>query len=249
MRLFDELNIETQADCNRACPTCLRQSYPGRIPMRQGAYQMPSKLVYGLLDQAAGMEFRGRVCLQHFNEPLLDDRIEAFGRYAKSKKIFSEVYLNTNGDRLTETLAGELDGAFDRLHIALYAGDKVQREAQYRSWFRQTKLTFTQGEHVVTHFSPFTNLADEVAACQTQPCERECQMRCVIVFSGEMQLCCDDIGGQFALGSAWQRTLANLWFGEPHRSIVEQLRQPGGRQQYPYCQTCPRHNTPYWSAL
>jgi hypothetical protein len=250
MRLFDELNIETQSTCNRTCPTCLRQSYEDKAALagRFDAQQMPRALVFSLLDQAAELDFRGRICMQHFNEPLQDDRIAYFGRYARTMGRFAGgVYLNTNGDYLTQKLAAELDGAYDWLNVALYGGNKAQRAAQYTDWFTQTRLTFTAGEHVVTHFSPFGNLQAEIAAVQLQPCEREAQMRCIIGYDGRMLLCCDDIGAEYDLGNAQDTPLAELWFGERHTGILEMLQKPGGRLAYAYCRICPRVNTPWWS--
>lgn len=250
MRLFDELNIETQSTCNRTCPTCLRQSYPAKAALieRFAVRQMPDALVYSLLEQAAALDFHGRICMQHFNEPLQDARIAAFGRYAKSLDVFTGgVYLNTNGDYLTQERAAELDGAFDWLNVALYGGNKAQRAARYTDWFRETSLTFTAGEHVVSHFSPFTNLQTEITAAQMQPCERECQMRCIIGYDGRMMLCCEDIGAEYGLGNAHDTPLADLWFGARHTAILETLQQPGGRLAYDYCRICPRTNTPWWT--
>lgn len=250
MRLFDELNIETQASCNRVCPTCLRQSYPDKSGLAGRADQrrMSKSLVYALINQAVELNFHGRLCLQHFNEPLQDYRIREFAAYARGKG-FQEVYINTNGDYLTQERARELDGVLDRLHIALYSGAKAARETQYRAWFKHTALTFTQGEHVVTHFSPFTNLQTQINAVQQEPCERESQMRCIISYTGAMLLCCEDIAGLWNLGNAYQTSLRDLWFGEPHATIIQTLSQVGGRQAYDYCRICPRTNTPYWSEL
>lgn len=250
MRIFDELNIETQSTCNRTCPTCLRQSYPHKpaLAERFVGRIMPSELVHSLLDQAAKeLGFRGRVCMQHFNEPLQDARIAEFGRYAKRRGVFAGVYLNTNGDYLTAERAAELDGAYDWLNVALYGGNKAQRAAQYTDWFKTTRLTFTAGEHVVTHFSPFGNLQAEIAAVQLQPCEREAQMRCIIGYDGRMMLCCEDIGAEYDLGNAHDTPLHELWFGAWHTEILDTLRKPGGRLAYDYCRICPRINTPWWS--
>jgi hypothetical protein len=249
MRLFDELNIETQSTCNRTCSTCLRQSYPDKpaLAARFTVQQMPSELVLSLLAQAADMGFCGRICMQHFNEPLQDERITEFGRYAKRLDVFTGgVYLNTNGDFLTAERAAQLDGAYDWLNVALYGGNKAQRAAQYTDWFKSTRLTFTAGEHVVSHHSPFANLQAEIATAQQQPCEREAQMRCIIGYDGRMMLCCEDIGAEYGLGNAHDTPLHDLWFGERHTEIIETLQQPGGRLAYDYCRICPRTNTPWW---
>jgi hypothetical protein len=251
MRLFDELAIETQSTCNRHCPTCLRQSWPDKTVLvgRLNVNRMPEKLVMRLIDDAAQVGFRGRVCLQHFNEPLQDDRFPALARYAKNKGCFKEVYANTNADLLTLQLAEQLDGAVDRLHIALYGPRKLQRSIEYRSWFKKTALTWTGGEHIITHFSPFSNTNKAIIECYDQPCERECQMRMIIAYTGEMLMCCDDIAGSFSLGNVNELSLEQLWFGNLHTTLVQRLSCKDGRHDFPLCRICPRPNTPYWSSI
>jgi len=193
------------------------------------------------------MGFRGRVCLQHFNEPLQDSRLAELARMAKSVGAFAEVYANTNGDLLTPQRAAELDGAIDRLHIALYDGPKNERALRYLSYFKRTTLTFTGGEHVVTHNSPFANLPDAITQCRKMPCEFECQARCIISYTGEMLMCCDDIAGAWQLGNVGVTPLKSLWYGDKHSSVVKALSLPGGREQYPLCRMCPRPSQAHWS--
>ena len=245
MQLFDELNIETQSDCNRRCETCMRQNWP--MPERLERHQMPTELVFSLIDQAEEMGFSNRVCLQHFNEPLLDERIAEFGRYAKGR--FSQVWLNTNGDTLTEGLASELDGSFDHLHVALYGSNKLQRSVKYREWFKKTLITFSGGEHLVTHNSPDARLDILITSARGKPCGYESQARCIIGYDGKMMLCCDDIAASFDLGNARAVSLSELWFGDTHREVLEVLSHPGGRENYELCRNCPRESAPYWRAV
>lgn len=247
MRLFDELNIETQSTCNRVCPTCLRQSHPDKAALagRFAVNQMPADLVRSLIDQAVTLGFNRWICLQHFNEPLQDNRIADFGRYARGK--FEGVVIHSNGDLLTPEMAQRLDGAFDVIRIALYGGNKAQRAARIVDLFRDTAIDFTDGEHITTHHAPRIELVDKVAEYVDRPCEREAQMRCIIGYNGKMLLCCEDINGIYDLGNANDTPLRDLWFGERHAQILETLSQPGGRRAYAYCATCPRTSPAYWS--
>lgn len=243
MRLFDRLEIETLSLCNRRCPSCLRNSEPDRMAVA-GYFErreLPAETVRSILDQAAGLGFRGAVVLSWHNEPLLDPRLPEFARYAKSLGVFSEIFICTNGDRLTRQLAVELDGQLDNIRIALY--DFPGRGPDIRSWFRETHVTLTGGRHIPRHYAP------RAPFYPGQPCEMESQMRCAIGHDGTLRLCCEDITGRWSLGSIHERSLADLWFGEPHRSLVEALQRPGGRAAVgsPYCLSCPQANVPYWS--
>lgn len=249
MHLFSELNIETCSDCNRTCPTCERNSYPypAALAGREAHHEMPSDLVRSLIDQAADLGHTGTVCIQHYNEPLLDPRIGEFGAYAKAKGCFSEVYLNTNGDLITPERAALLDGSFDRFNIALYGPGKDERKARLLAMFQRTSLTFTDGSHVVTHYSPFTNREHEIENCRMEPCEREAQMRLILAWDGSMLMCCDDIAGECGLGNAHDTALRDLWFSPRHVAILTALGRRGGRYAFPLCYNCPRGNNPFWS--
>lgn len=238
MELFKTLVIETEATCNRACPTCLRQTYPKPISYKG---RMPTDMVYSIIDQAVRLDFHGRLCLQFFNEPLLDPRVGSFAAYAKTK-TFSEVMVNTNGDLLLAQAVG-LDGVFDRLHVALYGDNREIRKRAVLDSFKDTRTTFTSGQHFVTHYSPFSNLQETIDSCRDQPCRYNVQDRMIIAHTGEMRLCCEDIGGEWDLGNLNDNSLKRLWFGHRHAAIVKKLSKPGGRV-YPYCQICPCQDRP-----
>jgi hypothetical protein len=242
MKLFEVLVIETAANCNRRCKTCLRESYPDRrrLAERYTDAQMPGETVYRLIDEAADMGFRGFLGLSHFNEPLMDPRIAEFGRYAKDKAVFKEVFLDTNGDYLNTETASKLDGVFDCMDVALYGSNREDDEKHIASLFSKTGLIFTKGQHIVSHFSPFRNLHEAMSAHVADPCIRECQVRMIVAYTGEMLLCCCDLVGFWELGSVHTSNLHDLWFSDRHRKIIEKLSQPTGRWTYPMCRICPR---------
>lgn len=239
IRLFDRLEIETISMCNRRCPTCLRNAYPDKaVTVRYfEPHSLPMPIVENLLDQAKALGFRGALVLSLYNEPLMDGRIARFAEHARALDCFGEIFICTNGDYLTPELARELDGQLDSIRIALY--DRPARGPEMRSWFTKTRVTLTGGRHIPRHYTP------GAASYPDQPCEMESQLRCMIASDGTLRLCCEDIAGGWQLGSIFERTLEDLWFGEPHASILERLQHPGGREGY--CKTCPQPNVPYWS--
>jgi len=240
--MFSRLVIETQSNCNRACATCLRTTYPDkeRIAERAALRPMPTELVYKVIDDAVRMGFCGQVCLSFFNEPLLDARLADFGRRARGTGVFSEVYANTNGDLLGEVNVRDLDGAFDHLNVAVYGEHAAERKDRIRDLFRETKVRFTSGQHSVTHFSPCPSLEQAVTLVRGLPCRTRARMRCIIAYTGDMRLCCEDIAGEWALGNVRARSVEDLWFSPQHVAILLRLGRPGGRASFPYCAICPR---------
>jgi len=229
LKLFNRLHIETHSACNRRCETCLRQTHPQR---KVTFNVLPDEIVYSLMDQAIELQPDAQLVPQFFNEPFIDKRMPEFLRYA-SKKGFSLIYINTNGEFITPELAEEIDGLLEYMTVDF---DPIE---QIQNMFSKTRIE-KAGQHVVTHYSPYMNLKDEIANCSNQPCTVECQLRVVIGSDGYMRLCCEDIIGEFDLGNIFDSTLEELWFSDKHQEIVKKLSQPGGRKKYPYCSICPR---------
>jgi hypothetical protein len=202
-----------------------------------------------ILADAKAMGFDGWLNLQHYNEPLLDRRTDRLAAQAKTLGIFSKVYMHSNGDLLSKSWANRLDGVLDEIVVALYDKDggspmdesvAAPRREQIESWFTQTKISWTGGGHLVTHWSPYSNLQELIEAAAPQSCLRESRLRMIIDYRGEMLMCCDDIMGEWKLGNVQDRTLTELWNSPLHASALATLAQPGGRAAYPLCRICPR---------
>jgi len=240
--LFRTLEIETRSTCNRSCPGCLRNSLPDRERARPWfePAELPAQTLERIFREALALGFRGPVCLQHYNEPLQDARIADLALLARRMGL-QGVFICTNGDFITESLAARLDGAFDHLRIALYMDEPVksERQAWLTSLFRTTSLAFTGGEHIPTHFSPLFDVAALAARHRLRPCLEPLQ-RLVINHRGDMLLCCDDLVGHFGLGNVGERSVEELWFSEVHQRLVLGLQEPGGRLMHPHCESCPR---------
>ena len=120
--LFKYLDFETIGDCNRKCVTCIRNSHPNKEETQ--SWFSGKKLwlpdIRIALDQCKDLGFTGGVCLSHYNEPLMDDRIADIARLVRSYNRFHPIFLNTNGDFLTESLADSLDGLLDHIIVSLY---------------------------------------------------------------------------------------------------------------------------------
>jgi radical SAM protein with 4Fe4S-binding SPASM domain len=266
--LFDWLEIETQGDCNRRCKTCLRQSYPHKEnPSHQGRFPTRWKVGHGkkmeiltfksIIDQAIDMGFTGTVNLQHYNEPLLDDRLAELAAYVKTKPEVKDVRAFTNGDLFDEVRAQELDGLFDIFHIALYMPREKQeiREEWLRGLFKKTHLEFTGGLHRASHYSPpeqwedldhylydtmdHANLEELIKVQREKPCLHNNHML-IIAYDGTILHCCEDYVGHFGLGNVNSMSLKDIWESPKHRQLVEDLSCAGGRKKNPYCDNCPR---------
>lgn len=231
MLMFNAFDLGTSSYCNRRCPSCMRNSWPDKAESAHLFKQafMPMEMIDAAFKQVVDTGYRGRLCLAHWNEPLLDPRIVEIAKLAKSYKRFS-VYLATNADYLTPELASKLEGVLSMIRVSLY-GDCVSKADEIRRMFKKTRV-LVRGMHNITHFSPLgRSLAD-------LPCIHVVR-RLIIDHAGRYLLCCDDLVGSFDLGTFPDVSVKDYWFGEKHQKIIETLGKPGGRRAYPHCETCP----------
>lgn len=241
--LFQFIDFETISTCNRRCPTCLRNSIPDYRATASWfePHYLDEAVIFDALDQAVAMGFTGGVCLSHYNEPLMDERLPEIARRVREYGKFSRVFLNSNGDFMTEVLAAKLDGVLNRIIITLYMAEpmKSERAAWLTTLFHGTELhLITQSEHIPTHFSP----KFDVKALATAHAGKRClepAIRVIINHRRQYLLCCDDMIGFFNLGTFPEIALADHWNGV-HAAIQGRLAEAGGRAWHPHCLSCPR---------
>lgn len=242
IRLFQKLEIETCAMCNRFCETCLRNSVPDRESVASWFEDnyLHEDVVRRILQESWDLGFRGEVCLSHYNEPLMDPRIVNLVQIAKDIG-YSYVFFGSNGDFLTEELAADLDGLVDYIGFSFYMDEpkKSERMAWVRGLFKKSKITLGKGDHMVTHFSPNTRLLQLIKNHVKRPCHLP-QKRLIINHRGQMLMCCEDLVGNFDLGSIHDSNVEDLWYSEKHQKLVRELERPGGRGVHPHCVSCPR---------
>jgi len=237
------LDFETSSTCNRACPTCLRNSHPDRDALQSWFESsfLSDSVIFQALDEAAEHpDFSWTTCLSFYNEPLMDKRIAEITQ--KIKRYYPDmfVYFHTNGDYLHEEIVETLDGVLDRLVVTLYQDEpkKSERATWVHTLFSKTVVdVITQSAHIPTHFSP----AYDVKALAEKHVNHTClepSRRIVINHRRQFLLCCDDLIGEFDLGTFPEKSIEEHW--EEKKKIQSKLSVNGGRKWHPYCVSCPR---------
>lgn len=235
------LSIETSAFCNRTCSGCLRNSHPA-IP--DGHWDnppiLPLSVVFKILDEAVENEFKGKVCLSHYNEPLMEDGFPMVVRGVKKKYPDLFFYAHTNGDFLTEDIANQMDGYLDRIVVSLYMDEpkKSERAQWVHSLFSKTICdVILQSTHIPTHFSPDYDIKSLIEQNIDHDC-KEPSMRIIINHESKYLFCCDDLLDEFHLGSYPEKSLVEHWNEKMKMQAI--LLQKGGRRKFSYCSLCPR---------
>jgi hypothetical protein len=197
----------------------------------------------GVLSEARDNGYVGGVCLSHFNEPLMDERLPDIAKRVREEFTnISILFLNTNGDYITEELAASLDGVLDRIIVTLYMDEPIK--SKRRDWISSLfKLTdcqiITESQHIPSHYSP----KFDVPALISKHIDNNCiepATRAILNHRGQWLLCCEDLVGNFHLGSYPKTSFMGFWQGTKHVEIYKTLQERHSRQNYKLCSVCPK---------
>jgi sulfatase maturation enzyme AslB (radical SAM superfamily) len=231
--MYKFTNIETSSYCNRRCRNCIRNTHPNRQSLAPWFEQnfMPMEMFKDFFEARNRLRPRGRITLCGYNEPLLDPRIEEIVSIIGMYPGF-ELSITTNGDYITEPLARFLDGKIKTFRVSLYCHgrERDERDAWIRSLFTKTNV-YMKGYHVQAHYAP------DNASLPSVPCSLN---RILINHKGQYCLCCEDIGGEFDLGSFPDVGPKDFWYGAKRQAIVNDILA-GKTDKYPYCMSCPKN--------
>ncbi len=238
--LFDHIEVETINRCNGTCSFCPvnRKNDP-----REKAI-MDEGLFRSIVDQLREIQYTGRFTTFSNNEPLLDDRIIEFNRYARKHLPKARIHLYTNGTLFTLDKFIKLTDVLDELII-----DNYQQE------LKLIKPCVEIIDYCETH----PELKNKVTIVLRKPNEiltsrggdapnrselvEYGKDRCVLPFkqliirpTGQISLCCNDALGKYTLGDASKDKLLDIWYGSRFQMVRKCLYE--GRENWGNCKYC-----------
>lgn len=230
--LFSSVNIETYGYCNRKCKFCFNNdSFPKRA---QGI--MDDDLFYNIINQLGKMKFAGRISPILYGEPLLDKRIAGFIQYINKKVPFADIWLNSNGDTLTEELlVNLLDCGLDKIYITNY--DDIEKQNlktladKYRSAVVYKKI---QDRRIVNRAGV---LLERDSSVKQRACF-EPTGKLVINWNGDVLLCCNDYYAKYIFGNIKKVSILEAWNNKDFNNYRNILKENGGRTKIDLCENC-----------
>lgn len=242
---FTHLELETVNRCNGRCAFCPVNAAIDPRPRRL----MPEGLFGRIVSQLADIGYAGYLNLYSNNEPLLDDRLEAFASEARRALPKAFLNLSTNGTLLTVERFAGLIPHFDRMLVNNYR-DRPEMFANVRA-VHDFCLT-PAGRRLVAGKTVEISLRNDRdiltsrggSAPNRRPPAKALSEPCVLPFSqlvvrpdGGASLCCNDALGQTTLGDLNAETLAEVWFGPAFAGVRRALTE-SGRGALPLCRLC-----------
>ena len=238
--LFEFIEVETINRCNGMCSFCpVNKKVDPRIETK-----MEKGLFKKIIDELSSLNYSGELSLFSNNEPLLDERIIEFHKYAREKLPKARMHLFTNGTLLSLEIFLELMKYLDELII-----DNYQQE------LKLLKPVAAINEYVSTH----PELKEKVTIVLRKPHEiltsrggdapnrtnvqsygdETCALpfeQMIIRPDGKVSLCCNDPLGRNTLGDVNNNSLQEIWYGDKYKMVRQCIAE--GRKNWKQCEFC-----------
>lgn len=227
--LFSNVSVETTTKCNRACGYCphsdreLRQAKCGTSSLG-GGRDMDIMSFMSILHQLSELDFRGKVALQGYGEPLLDKDLANKVKTVRGYLPDAYISINSNGDALKTLSIEELrtrlmelfNAGLDHIYITEHSVNSHERAAMKEKirvlkasapelgkkvsyWTGLSKLRNRGGAVPAKNFrgyqeKGFVSGADDRDFCRTVVNTMD------FAVDGSVSVCCDDYTGSSVVG-------------------------------------------------
>jgi MoaA/NifB/PqqE/SkfB family radical SAM enzyme len=114
--LFSLISIETGAKCNRTCSFC-----PVSVSPREDEW-MPLEMIEKILSDLVQLDYKKRVALYSYNEPMRDERLVEIIKKFRDKLPRVCMMINTNGDyiKTQDDIAKYYYAGLNQMQINVY---------------------------------------------------------------------------------------------------------------------------------
>ncbi len=238
--IFRLIEIETINRCNGGCSFCPVNSRSDPREFKK----MEETLFYSIIDQLSELNYNGRISLFSNNEPLLDDRIITFHKYAREHLPYAVMHLFTNGTLLTCELLDRLLLYLDELVIDNYNQElklipSVKKIVDYceekPEYTKKVTVYMRKPVEILTTRGGNANNREEIPDYSEIVCAHPYQQM-VVRPSGQVSLCCNDPLGKVTMGDLTKQSLLDVWYGPEYTEIRKKISL--GRGNFENCKKC-----------
>ena len=238
--LFDHIEIETINRCNGSCSFC-----PVNCKVDPREKKVMERMLFeSIVEQLAAVNYAGRFTTFSNNEPLLDERIIEWNRYARKRLPKARMHLFTNGTLLTLEKFIALTELLDELII-----DNYQQELQLIKPCREIADYCKEHPELTKKVTIVLRKPQEVLTSRggNAPNRKDVgdygRDRCILPFKqmivrpdGKVSLCCNDAVGKYTLGDLTKESILDVWYGPRFAMVRKCLYE--GRENWGNCRSC-----------
>ncbi len=238
--LFSHIEIETINRCNGTCSFCPVNK--NADPRKKAV--MTTELFEDIVRQLAEINYSGRFTTFSNNEPLLDERIIEFNRYARKHLPYARMHLFTNGTLLTLEKFIDLSEVLDEMVIDNYQQNlKLIKPCaaiyeycmEHPELKKKVTIVLRKPDEILTSRGGNAPNRKVLAEYGDDRCLLPYK-QIIIRPDGKISLCCNDATGKYTLGDASKEPLLDIWYGPRFQMVRKCLYQ--GRKAWGDCKYC-----------
>ena len=209
---------------------------------------MSDDLFRKIIQDLADMNYSGVIAFYSNNEPLLDERIINFYKYANEKLPNAFFSMWTNGTLLTFEKFLEIMAYLDSLVIDNYNDDKQINSPELQKIYdyiqahpeiqNRVNFAFRLQNEVLT--SRGGQAPNKIGKNNKNALNVLCPLpfrQLIIRPTGEISLCCNDPLGKYTMGDLNTQTINEVWNSEKYKSVREEMLK-NGRKNLMLCNQC-----------
>ncbi len=238
------VEVNTTELCNRKCVFCPRfdeNVFPNRnLNMSLTGAEL-------IAERLGAVHYAGKISFSGFGENFLNPLFPDIVRIFREKLPHATIECNTNGDKLTPDLIGQVfENGLDLLYINLYDG--VDQMAGFEKMVgpeREDSVKYRMHSDDSDHGLILNNRSGQITwmgqdESQTeqlrgQPCHYPFY-KMFVDWNGDVLFCPNDWGREQVVGNLIQDSLEDVWFSKAMAKIRKRLAK-GDRSQAP-CNKC-----------
>jgi hypothetical protein len=240
--LFESIEIETVNRCNGTCGFCPINHRDDRRPYAK----MSEELFHKIIDELEALDYAGRISLFSNNEPLLDNRICEFAKYASDRLKKACIIIFTNGTLMNYETFVTLIEHVDVLNFDIYYDNSSVEEtpAEVKKILAACLTEKRWKEKVMVQFIPRNMIRNNRGGnSKNRKKSYEVQAPCLLPYiqmivrpDGKTSLCCNDAMGQNTLADLNTETLTEAWYNSNYAGARNRIRT--SRQNIGFCKYC-----------
>lgn len=238
--MFEHIEVETVNRCNGICSFCPVNK---NIDPREH-HVMTEELFKKIVLELEKLNYSGRFTTFSNNEPLLDERIIGFNKYAREHLANARMHLFTNGTLLTLDKFKELIELLDELVIDNYQQElKLIKPCEIIADYCENHPELKKKVTIVLRKPQEILTTRGGNAPNRKTMVTYDKERCILPFKqmiirpdGKVSLCCNDAIGKFSLGDVNKESLTDIWYGPRFEMVRKSLYK--GRENWGDCKYC-----------
>ena len=238
--LFEFIEIETINRCNGTCSFCPVNKLVDPRPKMKMTWELFKKII----NELNQLSYSGEISLFSNNEPLLDDRIIEFHKYAREKLPNARIHMFTNGTLFNLPLFERLIPYLDELIIDNYQQElKLIRPSQeifeyvekHPELKNKVTIVLRKREEILTSRGGDAPNRHKKISFAKETCALPFEQM-IVRPDGKVSLCCNDPIGKNTLGDLAKESIIEVWYGSKFKTVRECLRK--GRANWQHCEFC-----------